>query len=262
MRREPAVAGAFYPAEPEDLRRMVHRLLEAVPEEMAPPPVAVVAPHAGYVYSGPVAAYAFRPLAAYAGRTPVVWLLGPAHYVGFEGISTGPFTTWATPLGEVPVATDRVARLLAAGPPFVELAEPHLPEHSLEVELPFLQVVLGSFRIVPLLFGITDPIAAAEPIGQVLEPGDLLVVSTDLSHYHPDEVARRIDAATLDRALHLDAEGLLESEACGRHPWAALTALARARGWRPRLLAYATSGDTSGDRRRVVGYAALRYDRP
>ena len=262
MRREPAVAGAFYPADPMDLRNLVVRLLAEVPEEQAGPPRAVVAPHAGYVYSGPVAAYAFRALAPYAGKEPVVWLLGPAHYVAFEGISTGPFTVWRTPLGEVPVATDRVAELLAMGPPFVELAEPHLPEHSLEVELPFLQVVLGSFSLVPLLFGITDPLAAAPQIARALRPGDLVVVSTDLSHYHPDEVARRIDAQTLDRALHLDAEGVLESEACGRHPWAALTAIARERGWRPRLLAYATSGDTSGDRRRVVGYAALRYDEP
>ncbi len=262
MLREPAVAGAFYPADPEDLRSLVTRLLAEVPGERAAPPRAVVAPHAGYVYSGPVAAYAFKALAPYAGARPVVWLLGPAHYVAFEGISPGPFTAWATPLGEVPVAADRVARLLAMGPPFVELAKPHLAEHSLEVELPFLQVVLGGFSLVPLLFGTADPLAAAPRIREVLEPGDLIVVSTDLSHYHPDEAARRIDAETLDRALHLDAEGVLDSEACGRHPWAALTAIARALGWRPRLLAYGTSGDVSGDRRRVVGYAALRYDAP
>ena len=262
MIRKPAVAGAFYPADPEDLRAMIARFLAEAPGAGLPPPRAVVAPHAGYVYSGPVAGHAFQALAPRAGSDPVVWLLGPAHYLAFEGISTGPFTTWATPLGEVPVAADRLARLLAVGPPFTDLAEPHLPEHSLEVELPFLQAVLGRFSLVPLLFGIVDPLAAAPAILEAIEPGDLVVVSTDLSHYHPDDAARRIDAQTLDRALHLDAEGVLEAEACGRHPWAALTWIARARGWRPRLLAYATSGDTSGDRRRVVGYAALRYDAP
>ncbi len=262
MRREPAVAGAFYPADPKTLLEMVTRLLSAAPDPKPIPPRAVVAPHAGYVYSGPVAAYSFRALEPYAGRAPAVWLMGPAHYVAFEGISTGPFTVWETPLGDVPVATDRVAKLLAMGPPFTDLAEPHLPEHSLEVELPFLQAVLGEFSIVPLLFGLTDPIAAAPRIARALLPGDVIVVSTDLSHYHPDDVARKIDAVTLERALALDAEGILESEACGRHPWAALTAIAREYGWKPELLAYATSGDTSGDRSRVVGYAALRYDEP
>jgi len=261
MTRKPAVAGAFYPADPEDLKGMIARFLAEVPE-MGSPPEAVVAPHAGYIYSGPVAGYAFRSLAELAGKEPVVWLLGPAHYVAFEGVSTGPFAAWNTPLGEIPVATDRVAKLLALGPPFTDVAEPHLPEHSLEVELPFLQVVLGRFRLVPLLFGVTDPLAVAPAILEAIEPGDVVVVSTDLSHYHPDDAARRIDARTLERALALDPEGVLEAEACGRHPWAALTWMARARGWRPSLLAYATSGDTSGDRRRVVGYAALRYDRP
>ncbi len=261
MRRKPAVAGAFYPAGPEDLEAMVRRFLAEAPGE-GPPPVAVVAPHAGYVYSGPVAGFSFAALAPLAGSDPVVWLLGPAHYVAFEGISTGPFTVWETPLGEIPVATDRVAGLLARGAPFTELAEPHLPEHSLEVELPFLQVALGRFSLVPLLFGVVDPLAAAPLIREALRPGDLVVVSTDLSHYHPDDVARRVDARTLERALALDPEGVLEAEACGRHPWAALTWIAREAGWQPALLAYATSGDTSGDRRRVVGYAALRYDRP
>ena len=258
MKRKPAVAGTFYPSAPEPLFRAVEAFLEAAKVE--PGPVrAVVAPHAGYVYSGPVAGYSFKATLPYRGQDPTVFLLGPAHYVAFEGISTGPFTAWETPLGEVPVDLDRVAKVLALGDPFTDLAEPHLPEHSLEVELPFLQGALGRFKLVPLLFGLTDPIAAAPLIASVLEPGDLVVVSTDLSHYHPDEDAKRMDALTLERALNLDAEGVLASEACGRHPWAALTAIAREAGWKPELLAYATSGDTAGDKSRVVGYAALRY---
>jgi len=260
MVRKPAVAGSFYPAEPMQLAKMVEELLAMAPSPPAQPPKAVVAPHAGYVYSGPVAAYSFRALQPLAGHEPTVFLLGPAHYVAFDGVSTGTFTYWETPLGLVPVDTERVGELLERSVIFSAIDEPHLPEHSLEVELPFLQAVLGEFKLVPLLFGITDPLAVAPHLEAVVRPGDVVVVSTDLSHYHPDDVARRLDAATLETALALDAAGLLQREACGRHPWAALTALAAARGWRPELLAYATSGDTSGDRSRVVGYAALRYD--
>ncbi|WP_457636717.1 AmmeMemoRadiSam system protein B [Oceanithermus sp.] len=260
MIRKPAVAGSFYPAEPMRLAKMVDELLAMAASPPAHAPKAVVAPHAGYVYSGPVAAYSFRALEPLAGRKPTVFLMGPAHYLAFEGVSTGNFTFWETPLGQIPVDTERVGELLERSAVFTSADEPHLPEHSLEVELPFLQAVLGEFSLVPLLFGITDPLAVAAHLEAVVGPGDLVVVSTDLSHYHSDEVARKLDAATIETALELDAAGLLQREACGRHPWATLTALAATRGWRPELLAYATSGDTSGDRSRVVGYASLRYD--
>jgi len=260
MVRKPAVAGSFYPAEPIRLSKMVDELLAMAAKPRGHAPKAVVAPHAGYVYSGPVAAYSFKALEPLAGSEPTVFVMGPAHYVAFEGVSTGNFTYWETPLGEIEVDTERIGELLERSPLFNAAEEPHLPEHSLEVELPFLQVVLGKFRLVPLLFGVTDPLAVGAELDSVMRPGDVLVVSSDLSHYHPDDEARRRDAATLEAALELDAEALLEREACGRHPWAALTTLARGRGWRPELLAYATSGDTSGDRSRVVGYAALRYD--
>jgi len=260
MVRKPAVAGSFYPAEPMQLARMVDELLAMASSPPAHAPKAVVAPHAGYVYSGPVAAYSFRALEPLAGREPTVFLLGPAHYVAFDGVSTGNFTYWETPLGQVPVDTERLGELLERSALFNAADEPHLPEHSLEVELPFLQAVLGRFKLVPLLFGLVDPLLVAPHLDAVVRPGDVVVVSTDLSHYHPDAEARKLDAATLEAALALDAQELLQREACGRHPWAALTALADRRSWRPELLAYATSGDTSGDRSRVVGYAALRYD--
>ncbi len=260
MVRKPAVAGSFYPADPKQLSQALGELLATAPSPPASAPRAVVAPHAGYAYSGPVAAYGFRALEPLARREPTVFLMGPAHYLAFEGVSTGNFGHWETPLGRVPVDIDRIGELLERSPIFTSANEPHLPEHSLEVELPFLQTVLGRFKLVPLLFGITDPLAVAAHLGALVRPEDVVVVSTDLSHYHPDDVARRLDAATLETALALDATGLLEREACGRHPWAALTALAASRGWRPELLAYATSGDTSGDRSRVVSYAALRYD--
>ncbi len=260
MVRKPAVAGSFYPADPVQLAKMVEELLAMAGNPPAHAPKAVVAPHAGYVYSGPVAAYSFRALQPLAGREPTIFLMGPAHYLAFDGVSTGTFTYWETPLGQIEVDTNRVGELLERSAIFTAIDDPHLPEHSLEVELPFLQAVLGKFKLVPLLFGITDPLAVASHLEAVVRPGDVVVVSTDLSHFHSDETARKLDAATLETALALDAAGLLEHEACGRHPWAALTSLAASRGWHPELLAYATSGDTSGDRSRVVGYAALRYD--
>ena len=261
MIRKPAVAGTFYPAEPTVLREMVERMLEVVPLSSELAPEAVVAPHAGYIYSGPFAAYSFKSLLPLAGTSPTVFLLGPAHFVAFNGVSTGPFTAWETPLGTVPVATDRVEEVLALGHPFTDLADPLIPEHSLEVELPFLQVVLGDFQIVPLAFGIVNPLLVADKLLGILREGDLIVVSTDLSHYYPDHIARAMDRETLEIALRNDAEALLEREACGRYAWATLAAIARELRWRPTLLAYGTSADTAGDPHSVVGYAALRYDR-
>ncbi len=261
MIRRPAVAGTFYPEDPALLREMIERMLRGASVSSEVAPEAVVAPHAGYMYSGPFAAYAFKSLLPLAGTSPTVLLLGPAHFVAFNGVSTGPFTEWETPLGTVPVAVDRVEEILALGHPFTDIADPLIPEHSLEVELPFLQVVLGDFRLVPLAFGIVNPLLVARRLMEVLREGDVVVVSTDLSHYHPDGIARRLDRETLQVALRNDAEALLEREACGRYAWATLSAMARDLGWRPTLLIYGTSADTSGDSRSVVGYAALRYDR-
>ncbi len=261
MIRRPAVAGTFYPDDPVLLRTMVEEMLQGAEVYSEVAPVAVVAPHAGYMYSGPFAAYSFKSLLPLAGTSPTVFLLGPAHFVAFNGVSTGPFTAWETPLGTVPVATDRVEEVLSLGHPFTDVAEPLVPEHSLEVELPFLQVVLGEFLLVPLAFGIVNPLLVARRLMGVLREGDVVVVSTDLSHYYPDEVARRLDRETLEVALRNDAETLLEREACGRYAWATLSAIARELGWRPTLLAYGTSADTAGDFHSVVGYAALRYDR-
>ena len=261
MIRKPAVAGTFYPADPDALRDAVVRMLEAADVLHEVAPEAVVAPHAGYIYSGPFAAYAFKTLLPLSGTNPTVFLLGPAQFVAFNGVTTGPFTAWETPLGTVPVAVDRVEEVLSLGHPFTDIADPLIPEHSLEVEIPFLQVVLGDFRLVPLAFGIVNPLSVARKILGILREGDVMVVSTDLSHYYPDHVARAMDRETLAIALENDAEALLEREACGRYAWATLAAIARELGWKPTLLAYGTSADTAGDPHSVVGYAALRYDR-
>jgi AmmeMemoRadiSam system protein B len=253
------VAGQFYPGEREALREEVASLLKAAKTPPLPGVRGVLSPHAGYGYSGKVAAESFQALSGWRGRAGRAFLLGPSHFVPFLGVAFYPYRAWRTPLGEVAVDLEGGRRLLERGFPFLKLEEPFWEEHSLEVLLPFLQVALPGVPILPLLFGEVDPLRVAEALLPELSPQDLVVASSDLSHYHPDPVARERDRRTLEIALSLDAEALSRAEACGRLPWASLTALARAQGWRPRLLAYATSAEASGDGRRVVGYAAVAY---
>lgn len=258
--RPAAVAGSFYPAPASYLRASVERYLA----DAAPPPAAtvraVIAPHAGYVYSGPVAGYSFRALPKLVGRT--ILLLGPAHFVPLRGLAAGSFAAMATPLGPVPVASDIIAELLAAGDLVQEDDEAHAPEHCLEVELPFLQVSGGvAFRVAPLLFGHVDPGRVADLLSSFLAQDDraLVVVSSDLSHYHPYEAARKLDTSFLDAVVGGDLSVAARGEACGLLPILTLMLLAERFGWRPRLLDYRNSGDTAGDRRRVVGYGAVAY---
>jgi AmmeMemoRadiSam system protein B len=253
------VAGQFYPGEREALREEVASLLKAAKTPPLPGVRGVLAPHAGYGYSGKVAAESFKAFSGFRGQAQRAILLGPSHFVPFLGVAFYPYRAWRTPLGEVAVDLEGGRRLLERGFPFLRLEEPFWEEHSLEVLLPFLQVALPGVPILPLLFGEVDPLRVAEALLPELSPQDLVVASSDLSHYHPDPVARERDRRTLEIALSLDAEALSRAEACGRLPWASLTALARAQGWRPRLLAYATSAEAFGDRRRVVGYAAVAY---
>ncbi len=257
--RPPAVAGRFYPGEREALLGWVKRLLQRAQTPLEPRARGALSPHAGYRYSGKVAAEAFRALSAWQGKATRVLLLGPSHFVPFRGVAFFPYRSWRTPLGEVAVDLLGGERLLALGPPFLAYEAPFREEHSLEVLLPFLQVALPGVPILPLLFGEADPERVGEALLGELGPKDLVVASSDLSHYHPDPLAREIDRKTLGAALALDAEGLARREACGALPWASLTALAKALGWRPRLLAYATSAEAGGGRERVVGYGALAY---
>jgi len=257
--RKPAVAGYFYPGDKEALAREVEGLLAQARTPPEPRARGVLSPHAGYRYAGRVMAEGFRPLAAWRGRARRVFLLGPSHFVPFWGVALFPHRAWATPLGEVAVDREGVERLLALGKPFWAYEAPFWEEHSLEVLLPFLQRLLPETPILPLLFGDVDPKEVAEALRPHGGREDLLVASSDLSHHHPDPVARALDGKTLERALALDAEGLAQSEACGRLPWASLTHLARGWGWGPRLLAYATSAEAGGGRERVVGYAAMAY---
>jgi MEMO1 family protein len=256
--RYPSVAGLFYPADPKELGREVRRFLAAAvrPDSAQPAPKAIIAPHAGYVYSGPVAGSAFAPLAALAGRIERVVLLGPAHRVALNGLAYSRATTFVTPLGAIPV--DRTALAgLADLPQVRELDAPFEGEHCLEVQLPFLQLTLGIFRLVPLLVGDAE----GREVAQVLDRlwgGDetLIVISSDLSHYLSYANARAMDAETARAIEELRPEAIGYQQACGRIPVIGLLQEARRRGLHARTLDLRNSGDTAGPKDRVVGYGA------
>ena len=252
--REPAVAGQFYPEDPAELQALVSRLLgEATPDDDVPPK-ALIAPHAGYMYSGAVAASAYARLSRYRDRYERVVLLGPCHRVPVAGVALSGAAAFRTPLGDVPVARDTVVALKERG---VSVFEPsHQYEHSLEVHLPFLQAVLGEFRIVPVVVGEATATVVAKLLEQLWGgPETLIVVSSDLSHYHAYDTAREQDAVTCRRIEHLDT-GIAHDDACGATPLRGLLLAAKRRGLGVKTLDLRNSGDTGGDRDFVVGYGA------
>jgi len=256
--RPPAVAGTFYAADPVELRLSIRRHLAdaAVPDADEPLPRAVIAPHAGYVYSGPVAASAYARLAAWRGRLRRVVLLGPSHRVYLTGVAAPSVDAFATPLGDVPIDRAAVTRL-ATLPQVHVRDDAHRDEHSLEVHLPFLQEILGPFALVPLVVGEASPEAVAQVIECLWdEPGTLVVVSSDLSHYHDYATARRLDAATTRAIEALDPSPIGPDDACGCRPVAGLLLAARRRGLGCRVVDLRSSGDTAGPRDRVVGYGS------
>lgn len=258
--RPPAVSGLFYPADPAILARDLKRYLaEAKAFDFRPK--AVIAPHAGYIYSAPIAASAYRLLEPLRDRIQRVVLLGPVHRVWVKGLALPGGTAFETPLGTIPL--DLAAMETIANLPQVEIQDAaHAQEHSLEVQLPFLQAVLGDFRLVPLAVGG----ATAEEVAEVLERlwgGDetLIVVSSDLSHYLPYQTGSNVDKATAKAILDLHTN-LVGEQACGAHPINGLLLAARRHGLRPHLLDLRSSGDTAGDRDRVVGYGAFAFTEP
>jgi AmmeMemoRadiSam system protein B len=262
--RAPAVAGTFYPADPEALAAAVDGYLEVARRERggpadAPPPKALIAPHAGYVYSGPVAAAAYVAVEPLRGVVQRVVLLGPSHRVPLRGLAVGTAQAFATPLGDVPVDAEAVEDVLRL-PQVKRLDAPHEWEHSLEVQLPFLQRVLGAFRLVPLSVGDATPEQVAEVL-ELLWGGreTLVVVSSDLSHYHDYETARRLDARTTRAIEALEPGGLDEESACGRVPARGLLVAAKRHRLRVRTLDLRNSGDTAGSRAEVVGYGSYAF---
>jgi AmmeMemoRadiSam system protein B len=256
--RPPAVAGTFYPRSAQALREAVQGFLAPV-RQTGPAPKALVAPHAGYVYSGPVAAHAYAMLRPVRSAITRVVLLGPAHRVFVRGLATNSADAWATPLGEVPLDRPMIERLEEL-PQVVRFDRAHALEHSLEVHLPFLQLVLDRFALVPLCVGD----ATKEEVAGVLEaawggPETLVVVSSDLTHYLNYETARRIDRETAAAVERLDADAIGEDQACGRVPLRALLDVAARRGLAARTLDLRSSGDTAGMRDEVVGYGAWAF---
>ncbi len=254
--RPAAVAGLFYPDDPLALRDEVQRHLRDARPSKGPPPKAIIAPHAGYAYSGPVAGSAYARLAPLAGVVRRVVLLGPCHRVAVRGLALPSVTAFETPLGRVPVdvAAARRAREL----PQVSVSDAtHRDEHSLEVHLPFLQIALDDFSVVPFVVGS----ASAAEVAQVLDllwggPETLIVVSSDLSHYLDYGSAKMVDAETCTAIEGLAPERLDPEGACGRVPVGGLLVAAMRHGLDVTTVDLRSSGDTAGDRRRVVGYGA------
>ena len=277
--RGPAVAGMFYPAHKDDLTKAVDGYLaEAKPVELGKLRGLIV-PHAGYEFSGPVAAVAYRQVKGRPFDTVIV--MGPTHTSLFRGASIPDADAYGTPLGKVPVSA-RAAKLAKVAPfgvhpkcevrrpgwwrrapkelpPFGE-DTPHTWEHSLEVQLPFLQRTLASFELVPIVFGQVDPKAVADALAGQIDDKTLVVASSDLSHYHPYETATDLDKTCIESIRRMDTDWMEQQEACGKVPILALMHLAKKKGWKPKVLDYRNSGDTSGDKSRgVVGYAAIAF---
>ena len=257
--RPAAIAGMFYPGKAEELARSVDAMLAAAtPATAAPVPKAIIAPHAGFIYSGPVAASIYALIAPARARIKRVVLLGPTHRVAIHGMALPGVGAFATPLGTVPIDADSVKKLMAL--PYVGAStEAHRLEHSLEVHLPFLQQVIDEFTLLPLAVGR----ATAQQVAAVIDllwGGDetLIVISSDMSHYLPYADAQATDHATAQAILDLRTD-INHHQACGATPVIGLNLLAQQRKLKPQLIDLRNSGDTAGDKARVVGYGSFAF---
>jgi len=257
--RPPAVAGAFYADDPATLLRDVQGYLSASKNTCEAPPKAVIAPHAGYVYSGPIAASVFGTLSALKNKIERVVLLGPCHRVPVSGMALSSADSYATPLG--PISLDHSfddALLNCAGVEIYNAA--HRTEHSLEVELPFLQVVLGDFQLLPIVVGGANPKQVADVLNAVWGgPETLIVISSDLSHYLDYDTAQVTDQNTCKAIETLNGAAIMNDQACGRHPIKGLLEIAKQKNMSVKTLDLRNSGDTAGTKDRVVGYGAWAF---
>jgi AmmeMemoRadiSam system protein B len=255
----PVVAGSFYPADPAELRAQLHSFFASAKPESVAAPKALIAPHAGYIYSGPVAANAYVQLTSSAEKISRVVILAPSHRVHFFGIACSSADLFQTPLGHLEVDQQAIAELQDL-PQVVVEDTAFGQEHSLEVHLPFLQECLGEFKIVPMIVGDTDSVAVDEVLER-LWGGDetLIVISSDLSHYLEYEEANRIDAATSRDIENLQPEAIGYDQACGRIPISGLLLAAQRHQLHPTTLDLRNSGDTAGSKDRVVGYGAYAF---
>ncbi|NQT84076.1 AmmeMemoRadiSam system protein B [bacterium] len=279
--REAAVAGLFYPKEKDVLAAMIDSFLGSVGAPQVENVRGLVCPHAGYRFSGQTAAYSYKQLMGRDVRTVVV--MAPSHYSLFRGASIPDVTAYRTPLGTVELSP-KAKELAKIGPlvsnppsqvrrppwwrespkkaPPVGEDTPHTWEHSLEVQIPFLQRTLKDFSIIPIVFGQVDAEKVARALVRKVDAKTVLVASSDLSHYYPYDVARRKDASCTKAICDLDIERMKKEEACGKAPILTLMHIARQKGWKAKLLDYRNSGDTAGDKSGVVGYAAVVFYEP
>lgn len=257
--RPPAVAGFFYPADAETLSRDVDGYLSARPEPAVAAPKAIIVPHAGYVYSAAVAGPAYAQVRQAAERIRRVVLLGPGHRVAIPGVAAPTADAFKTPLGTVPL--DRPSIQAIAGLPYVELRDDaHRDEHCLEVQLPFLQRVLGDFTLVPLVVGGANPEQVAALLDRLWGgPETLIVISSDLSHYHDYDAAQDLDGKAAEAIESLSPDGLTAEQACGRLPIAGMLLCAQRHDLSVDRLDLCNSGDTGGPRDQVVGYGSWAF---
>jgi len=275
------VAGLFYPDEEATLAQTIVGLLENAPEHHVPGLKALVCPHAGYAYSGLTAASAYKTLAGRDVKTVVI--LAASHYAAFQGASVPNVDAYQTPLGTVPISEKAQAlvktspfvlepKCFVQRPPWWRQASKSAPpagedtpetwEHSVEVQVPFLQQVLKGFKILPIVFGTADPEQVAKALAAILDDKTVVLASSDLSHYHAYETAKRLDGRCVKAICDLNLDEMKDQEACGKLPILTLMHLGRLKEWKTRLLDYRNSGDTSGEKDRVVGYTAVAFYEP
>lgn len=266
--RQPAVAGMFYPADKQTLKSDIHQYLEQAVSEEIENLKAIVVPHAGYIYSGPIAASAFKQIIPFKDKINRVVLLGPSHRVAFTGLAVPESDTFNTPLGNIQV-DQKAIQLLSGLPQVIVSDQAHREEHSLEVQLPFLQETLDEFTLVPLVVGDAERFEVAEVInrlwckddkscndGEGCDEHTLIVISTDLSHYHEYSAAKQLDRATSDAIVNLNPDLIDYDDACGRNGLKGMMTIASEKNLSVDILDLRNSGDTAGDKNRVVGYGA------
>lgn len=258
--RPAAVSGVFYPADPHELHEQITDFLAAA-STIEQAPLALIVPHAGYIYSGPIAASAYINLRPLRNKIRRVVLLGPSHRVAFRGLATSSASFFNTPLGDIKLDTIAAEQLNQL--PQVQVFDAaHAQEHSLEVQIPFLQEVLDEFELVPIVVGdvTTDEVAEVIDIAWQ-DDSTLIVISSDLSHYHDYNSAQKMDRHTCSAIESLNPDGIGVDDACGRHPVKGLLTIAQQRGLKVHTLDLRNSGDTAGDRNQVVGYGAWSVTR-
>lgn len=258
MIRPAAVAGQFYPEDKKELEEMIDNFLSQTKSlEIGGEIFGFLLPHAGYIFSGPVAAFGFKTI---AGRDfDTVIIIGDSHYERFDGVSIWPRGFWETPLGKIEIDEELAQKILSASKRFITRDSAHLWEHSIEVQLPFLQKTLKNFKILPIIFGSEDEDweeLARVILENIKNKKVLIIASSDLSHYLSYEEAREIDQQTLKAISDLDAQNL---EVCARDSVKTLIEIGKSLGAKTKLLKYANSGDTSGDKSQVVGYGAIAF---